>query len=210
MIQAAIFDMDGTLLDSQWIWTDLGARYLRSMGISPRPGLNEILAPMSMEQGCHYLISAYDLPLTVPQVREEIIAIVENFYRNDAKLKPHAKEFLKAIHSQGVRLCVVTANSRSLAEAALERCGVLQYFDFLLTVSDFGAGKERPDIFLCAMERLGGTLETTLVFEDAPHAIRTAKEAGFSVIGIADSTADRAEAAPLCREYWEEFPEKGL
>lgn len=207
MIQAAIFDLDGTLLDSQWIWTDVGAHFLRSIGIVPQPDLNEILAPMSMEQGCRYFISTYGLSLSVPQITSKIIAIVENFYRNDAKLKPHVKEFIQFIHSQRIKLCVVTATDRSLAAAALERCGISQYFDFLLTASEFGQGKDRPDIFLHAMEQLGGTFDTTLVFEDAPHAIRTAKTAGFSVIGIADPTANRAEAAPLCREYWEEFPE---
>lgn len=208
MLTAAIFDMDGTILDSQWLWHDVGARYLRTLGVTPHPGLNEALAALSVGEGCRYLIRTYGLRQTPEQVEAGIHAQVEQGYREQVQLKPGAGGFLRLLNERDVRLCVVTATPRPLAESALRRCGALGRLDFLLTVDEFGVGKGRPDIFLYAMERLGGTLENTLVFEDAPHAIRTAAEAGFAVVGIQDASAGAPEdIRPLCRDYWTAFPD---
>jgi HAD superfamily hydrolase (TIGR01509 family) len=207
MINAVIFDIDGTLMDSQWMWRGLASRYLLSQGCTPEEGLDEKLSPMSIRQGCEYLIAVYHLPFTPDQVSQGLGDLIADFYQNQSQLKPNALSFLQQLRENGVKLCLVTATPRRLCLPALERCGVTEYMEFLLTVDEFGVGKDRPDIFFHAMERLGGTLDTTLVFEDAPHAVETAHRAGFSVVGIADPTAERSKVEPFCQAYWEGFPQ---
>ncbi len=207
MLKAAILDMDGTLLDSQWAWHGVAARYLRTLGIEPRPGLDEAVSTLSQGEGARYLIATYGLTQTPEQVDEGILRQMEDFYRNKVQLKPGAGEVLRFLREQGVTLCVVTATHRTLCQAALERCGVWPLLDFLLTADEYGRGKEEPGIFLHAMKRLGGTPEDTLIFEDAPHAISTAAGAGLSVVGLWDETVgDPAPLRRLCWDYWEGWP----
>ena len=185
----AIFDMDGTVLDSMPVWDTLGEDYLRSLGRPVPPGLRGVLAPLSMQQTASYG--------PAERIIDEINALVADFYRNTAPAKPGAAELLSCLRARGVRLALATATDRPLAEAALRRTGLLPYFSCLLTCSEVGAGKDRPDIYFAALAALSAKREETLVFEDAVHAIETAKAAGFAVAAVRD--ASMAAQAPRIR-----------
>ena len=187
MIRGAIFDMDGTLLDSMPYWDHAGEVYLKNIGIKAAPNLGKILFPMTMEEGAEYLQEAYDLPLTVKE-------ITAGTNQNQIPLKPGVIELLKSLKARGIKLAVATVTIRPLAEAALERCGVLELFDTLVTADDVGCGKDCPDIFHKASEIIGTKPSETLVFEDSVHALQTAKEAGFVPVGVYDdSSADEQD-----------------
>ncbi len=90
MIRGAIFDLDGVLLDSMGIWEGLGARYLRRLRITPEPGLNEILFPMSMEQGAAYLKARYPLQQSEAEICCGIAQMLEDYYVREVPAKPGA------------------------------------------------------------------------------------------------------------------------
>lgn len=209
-LQSAIFDMDGTLLDSMHVWKDLGPRMLRARGIEPAPDLRERLKSMTAHQGAAYVKEAYRLSETVEEVHEQILDQVRFFYRGEVEAKPGVKKLLSLLKMEGVWMYVATATERPLAEDALVHAGIRDYFRGLITSAEAGAGKDvSPEIYFRAMRRLRSNQKDTVVFEDALHAIRTAKTAGFRVAAIYDPSAeeDQEEIRGLADYYFRSFEE---
>ena len=186
-ISGAIFDVDGTLLDSMSIWDTIGADYLRSIGYIPRENLNEIFKNMSLLQAAEYYRNEYGVTLRVEEIMSGVNAMLEQFYQYEAPLKPGAAELLARLRQNRVKLCIATATDRYLVEDALARCGVLSYFGEIFTCNGVGHGKDEPHIFEAALRFLGTERAETVVFDDALYAIRTAKEAGFPIAAVYDT-----------------------
>lgn len=188
--KGAIFDMDGTLLDSMIIWDTVAIDYLQSQGIKPCDDIYEAVRSMSIQQVCEHFCSAYGLKLTNEEITRGINKMVEDFYFNRAPLKPGVTQALEHLYQAGIKMCVATATDRYLVEAALKRTGILNYFEKIFTCTEVGSGKDKPDIFLQACGYLGTDICDTVVFEDALYAIKTAKESGFRVIALYDASCD--------------------
>lgn len=204
MIAGAVFDVDGTLLDSMSIWDTVGADYLRSIGFEPKENLNEVFKDMSLDQAARYYQTEYGVTLSVEEITEGVNALLEDFYRHRAALKLGAGELVRELSRRGVKLCVATATDRYLVEAALERCGVLSCFGRIFTCGEVGHGKNEPHIFEAALRFLGTVREETLVFDDALYAVRTAKKAGFPVAAVYDShEKGQAQVRALADVYLE-------
>ncbi len=186
-ISGAIFDVDGTLLDSMSIWDTIGADYLRSIGYIPRENLNEIFKNMSLLQAAEYYRNEYGVTLRVEEIMSGVNAMLEQFYQYEAPLKPGAAELLARLRQNRVKLCIATATDRYLVEAALSRLGVLSCFFGMFTCSEVGHGKDEPYIFETALAFLGTKKDETVVFDDALYAVRTAKAAGFPAVAVYDS-----------------------
>ena len=184
--RGAIFDADGTLLDSMHVWRNLGELYLRRRGIEPEEGLSGKLWPLSYEQGCGYLRENYGLRESVSEIQREISGMIEDFYRNEAALKPGVREFLRGLAERKIPMVIATAGDKELLNAALVRNGIAEYFCGVLTCSELETDKHDPKIFLACAESLGLPPCEVAVFEDSSFAVRTAEEAGFITYRIKD------------------------
>ena len=193
MIQGIIFDFDGTLFDSMFIWDTAGEVYLRSIGKEPEDDLQKILKPMSLLQSAEYVREKYHIPLSVEEIMDGVNRTVEGFYFHTVEPKPGVIDFLEELHRRNIKMCIATATDRYQVEAALQRCGMLRFFSKIFTCTEVGSGKDRPDIFRRAMEHLQTDRKTTAVVEDAYHAIHTAKQDGFLVVGVYDSHESRQQ-----------------
>lgn len=207
MIRGAVFDVDGTLLDSMPIWRDAGARYLESLGITPEPGLADTLFPMSFEEGAAYLKRQYGLEHTIEEIQAGVSSVIGGFYRNEVKLKPGAADFLERLRQKGVPMVLATTGDPPLISAALERLGVAGYFSRTFTCAELNTCKRKPDVYLAAAAFLGCRPEETAVFEDVLHAVRAAAGVGFVTVAVedAESAAHRAEIRSLAHWYMEDF-----
>ena len=185
-LQSAIFDMDGTLLDSLSVWADSDREFITGLGLEYNAECSLDMKKMHFDSACEYLVGKFSLPFTAEETGRRILAIVEEHYINGVPLKESAAEFLEYAKKCGVKMCVATSNKKALAEAALEAKGIKNYFEFVLTSDEIGCGKESPEIFLKAAEMLGAVPESTAVFEDSIHAVMSAKSAGFKVVGVYD------------------------
>lgn len=191
MIRGAIFDVDGVLLNSMPVWENLGELYLRRLGIEAEKDLGTRLYTMSLEESARYLIGQYRLDKTPEQVIAEVNLEVKDFYKNRVPLKEGARQYLSELKERGVPMVIATTGDRKNAEAALKRLKVFQFFQGIFTCSEIGSGKNEPDIYYTAALQMDTEPSQTWVFEDAFHAIRTAKQAGFRTVGVYDKANDR-------------------
>ena len=185
----AIFDMDGTLVDSMVYWKNLATEFLESKGVRTiSPEILERIKPMTMTESAALFIQEYDLPGTAESVAAEMNAMMDEHYRKDIPLKPGVRAYLEALHRKGVTMCVASATAEDLMEACLTRLGVAQYFSFLLSCETVGAGKNRPDVYWESAKRLGAEPVEIAVYEDALYAAETAKSAGFYTVAVRDDS----------------------
>lgn len=181
----AIFDMDGTLIDSMSFWKNLATEYLTSKGIMQIPAdILERIKPMTMSESAALFKQEFGL---TGDVEAQMNAMMEDHYRKDIPLKPGVREYLQNLHRQGVRMCVASATAEHLMESCLIRLDVRQYFEFLLSCETVGTGKSSPLVYREAARRLGAAPGEVAVYEDALYAVQTAKEALFHVVGVFDS-----------------------
>lgn len=205
-IEGAIFDLDGTLLDSMSIWDTVGEDYLLSLGIAPRENLAETFKDMSLSQSAAYYQAEYGVDKTEQEIIDGINAIIEQFYLEKAPLKDGVKENIERLAEKGVKMCIATATDRHLVEGALMRCEIREYFTEIFTCREAGCGKNEPVIYEMALHSLGTKKESTIVFEDAIHAVKTAKKAGFVVVGVYDeSEKNQKEVREQSDYYIENF-----
>lgn len=206
MIQGAIFDVDGTLLDSMGVWDTIGEDYLRSLGYEPREKLNDKFRTMSIREAAEYYIAEYGVTLPVEEICCQVNGWIERFYREEAQLKPGAADFVKRLYDAGVKLAIATATDDFLVEAALRRCGVMDYFSSLITCTQVNQGKSRPDVYRAAMERIDTCRDNTLVFEDSLKALGTARDDGFLTVGVCDRfERDQTGLAALAHIYIKDY-----
>ena len=186
MIKGAIFDLDGTLLDSMFIWDTIGEEYLRSLGKEPHEDLKETFMTLTLEEAAEYYREHYGVTLSVKEIVDGVNAMVEQTYRTKVTLKPGIAEYLAWLKENGVRMCVATVTDRYLVEETLERLGVHHYFSEIFTCAEVGFGKDKPVIYQKALEHLETAKDETYVFEDMLFALNTAKTDGFPTVGIYD------------------------
>jgi HAD superfamily hydrolase (TIGR01509 family) len=189
-----IFDLDGTLLDSMWLWTTMASRYLRERGLEPEPDVDEHCNSMGMLQAPRYLRERYGLTESDDEIIRSLNRIVKRHYHEVFTLKPGVTDLLAALEDAGIGMCIATMTDRPLAETVLKRHGVDSYFSRIFSCRELGLHKSEPKIYELAREHLGLERPDVLVFEDSLFAIKTAKNAGFKVVGVQDDYFAAEEA----------------
>lgn len=190
-IKGAIFDMDGTLLNSMEMYNNLADDFLIKCGCVPEKNLRQKIKPMTFIQCAEYMIKEYNLPYNIDYVLNSIYSIIPNKYKYEVTLKDGVLELLKEFKNQGVKMCVATATDRVYAISAFERLDILKYFDGIVACSEVGNSKEKPDVYYKSLELIKTDINETVVFEDAYHAVYTAKKSGFKVVGVYDKSAEK-------------------
>lgn len=189
-IQGAIFDLDGTLLDSMGVWHMVDHAFLARRGIPYPPDYDKELQPLNYKQAAAYTKRRFGLPETEEAIIAEWDARVSAAYAGGLPLKPGAAELLHRLHGRGVKIALATASSRNLYELGLKANGVYDDFDAFATLDEPGLrSKAFPDIYLLAAERLGVPPARCVVFEDLLNGIRGAKAAGMKTAGIYDASS---------------------
>ena len=209
MIRGAIFDMDGTLLDSMPVWDHAGEMYLESLGIEPEPELSRKLATFSMMEGAVYMKEKYNMTQSCEEIIDGVKDIVRIYYVEKVPCKPGVREFLEELKCRNIPMAVATATDLDLAEAALKRTGISSYFTQIVTCKEAGTGKSQPDVFHLARNYMGTQLEDTWIFEDALHAVQTAKKAGYPVCSVYDEAnqPEMEKIQALSEIYLHDFTE---
>ncbi len=204
--KGAIFDMDGTLIDSMGYWKSVAGDYIRSLGKEPKEDLGDRFLSLGLSHIYPEMIEDYGLTQPVDEVSRGIYDIMEKNYES-VDIKPFVKDMLEHFKQASIKMCIASATNADLARKVLKKCGILEYFDEVFCCKDVGRGKRYPDIYNHALGFLGTKKDETLVFEDALFAIRTLSANGFISVGIEDinSATDKEEIMSLSTYYVDSY-----
>ncbi len=186
-IKYAIFDMDGTLLDSMYYWRNIYRYYAEFMGYSDPEISEETLRKtenMPTYTAIDYLKKHYDTEAVQSIDSMAVFDVMEKCYHDFAEPRLGVLEMLDSFKKRGVRMCVASATPTYLIEIALKKAGIREYFDFLLSPDDYPKGKTDPQIFIGAAKRFGCAINEMILFEDALYSMKTAKKLGMSVVAV--------------------------
>ena len=202
-MKGAIFDLDGTILDSLWIWEEIDRRFLAKRGIAMPEDYVDAVNRMEFSQAAEYTIARFGLPDAPESLMSEWTAMTRDAYAHEIALKPGVKAYLESLSSRGVRLGIATSSTPELFAPALENSGILRLFSAIATTSEVQHGKDRPDVYLLAAERLGMLPSECIVFEDTLPGIRSASSDGLITAGVRDRFSENdAPAIKALSDFW--------
>lgn len=205
----AIFDMDGTLIDSNHMVSAITEEYLSRHRCTPGDGFYNEVLPMSLEEYCVALQELTEDHPPVDEIMREIFCSMRGFYRS-VKEMSRVREYMELLRNEGIRMAVASATEKELVLEVLSRLRLTEYFDCILSTEEVGKGKKHPDVYYAAAKRLGtDDVSSVVVYEDSIVAQRTAKQAGFKVCGIYDqySLDDPLESKMICDAFIEGYDE---
>jgi len=189
-IKGAIFDMDGTLVESLMVWDVLwnkfGEKYCDSKKFRPSDDDDKAIRTMTLKEAMEYIHNIYGIGENGEELLEEANKLMENFYSKEVLLKKGVREFLDFCYENNIKMCVASATKTDLVQMAIKHCDIGKYFDKLFSCAEIGKGKEHPDIYLKTLEFMGTKKEETCVFEDSLVAIKTAAKIGLQTVAIYD------------------------
>lgn len=185
-IKGVIFDLDGTLVDSMWVWSQIDVDYLKMKGYSMPKNLRNEISHLSFSQTAIYFKEKFNLDDSIKKILEDWHNMAFNHYSNNVKLKLGVKDFLNILKSLKIKIALATSNSIPLLEACLKNNGIYDYFDSITTTDEASNGKDCPDVYLLAAKKLGISPKNCLVFEDILPAVQGAKAANMKVIAVED------------------------
>lgn len=188
-MDAVIFDLDGTLMDSMWVWPEIDVGYLARYGQTLPENLQDDIAGMSFTETAGYFKKRFQIPETIEEIKADWNRLAFGKYAREVRLKSGAAGFLREARRRGLKIAIASSNSRELIMACLENNGVAELFDHVVTACDVSKGKPAPDIYLRAAEALDVAPGRCLVFEDIPEGILAGQRAGMKVCAVEDSFA---------------------
>lgn len=207
--KAAIFDLDGTLIDSMYVWEKVDRDFLTERGIPVTAEYTEAVRGMYFESAARYTIEKYGLKESVEQIIQIWLNMARNEYENNVKLKPFAGELILRMRSQGMKIGMATSSNPYLLEPVLKSNGVEEMFDAVCYTSQAGRNKSFPDVYLYTAERLGVRPQDCIVFEDIIEGIKGANRAGMYTVAVFDKASEenREELERISDRYIEGFME---
>lgn len=212
-MKAAIFDLDGTLIDSMGVWENLADDYLLSIGIEPPKNLRESLKELTLKESILYMREKFKIRSTHYEINRDMEKLLADHYANHIQLKPYVSEVLLEFKHKNIIMVLATATDEHLVSMVLNKHSIKGYFKFIQTCSNVGLSKREPEFFQIIIDRLKSDTKDELdtediwVFEDALHCILSAKQCGLNVVAIEDesSLSDLEKIKEISDIYIDDF-----
>lgn len=208
-IKGAIFDLDGTLVDSMWVWRKIDEDYLKSKGHKVPDDLHSEISHLSFRQTAGYFKERFKLSDSIDDILDTWHNMAYTHYSENVKLKDGAREFLDKLKENNIKIALATSNSQPLLETCLKNNNVYGYFDSITTTDEVSRGKNFPDVYLLAADKINVDPKQCIVFEDIPAAVKGAKAADMTVIAVHDeySSMESSELMDISDKYIQSYKE---
>ncbi len=190
-IEAVIFDLDGTLVDSMWMWKSIDIDYLAKFGIELPEDLQNCIEGMSFSETAVYFKERFQLPDSLDQIKSDWNEMAWEKYLNEVPLKEGVTEFLTYLRQNNLPAGIATSNSRELVDLIIDKHDMKGYFSSIRTSCEVARGKPSPDIYLLVAEDLGVPPQKCLVFEDVLQGVMAGKNANMKVCAVYDEFSER-------------------
>lgn len=202
-VKGIIFDLDGTMVDSMWMWRGIDMEFMAAHGLEMTDDLELAIEGMSFQETAEYFVRTYPLQETVEELMDIWVQMAIDKYQHEVPVKPGLTHFLQEMKKRGIRMGIATSNARVLLDAVADAHGFYDYMDGVLTANEVKRGKPAPDVFLAVSDKIGVAPADCLVFEDIPQGIRAGLAAGMKVCAVDDeySRAQEAEKRALAHYY---------
>lgn len=187
-MRGAIFDVDGTLLDSMPVWWRASERFFKNHNLEVSYKQFEVYKEMRLEDSLPQIREKFKLDMTVDEMISEFRRLAFEEYRDSVQLKPYAKEYMEKLHKEGVKIAVATSGYEGLCRSAFVRLGVWDMIGARAFSDEVGVDKSHPDVYLLAAERIGVESSQCMVFEDIVKGIEGAKSGGFKTCAVYDES----------------------
>ncbi|MBU5472785.1 HAD family hydrolase [Roseburia sp. MSJ-14] len=202
-IQAIIFDLDGTLIDSMWVWDEIDIEFLSARGLTLPPTYQKEIEGMSFTETAIYTKQLFQFPESVEELKTIWNQMALEKYTKEVPLKPGAEAFFKYCKSKKIPMGIATSNSRELVDAVANTHHLKDYIEVIVTSCEVAKGKPAPDVYLEVAKRLRVQPEHCLVFEDVPMGILAGKNAGMKVCAVKDACSeDQREEKRKYADYY--------
>ncbi len=191
--KAVIFDLDGTLIDSMWVWEAVDQEfYIKHdlVGATIPEDIHEQMEGMSFTEVANFFRELFDISASVEEIKQDWLKSTYDKYVNEVFLKEGCLELLTHLSNNQIKMGIATSNSRELVEAVLKARGIEHYFEYICTSCEVNAGKPAPDVYLNVAKRLEIDPEHCLVFEDVVKGIQGGKNAGMTVCAVKDAFSE--------------------
>jgi HAD superfamily hydrolase (TIGR01509 family) len=189
-IDAVIFDLDGTLVDSMWMWKSIDIEYLSRFGITLPEDLQKCIEGMSFSETAIYFKERFGIPDSLDQIKSDWNRMAWDKYLNEVPVKEGIIELLAHLKQRGIPAGIATSNSRELVELVIERHNMKEYFTSIRTSCEVAKGKPSPDIYLLVAKDLGAEPSRCLVFEDVLQGVMAGKNADMKVCAVYDKFSE--------------------
>lgn len=204
-IEAVIFDLDGTLIDSMWVWKQVDEEYLDRFNIEQPKDFNSLIEGKSFRETAEYFKKRFQLPLSVEEIEDDWNRMAWDKYEHDVPLKKGVMKFLQFLKEKKIKMGIATSNSRELVELVTKANGISDFFDYVCTATEVQKGKPEPDIYLRVAKGLNKNPRKCLVFEDVVNGIIAGKRANMKVCAVYDEASK--DSTPQKIEYADYYVE---
>ena len=187
-IKGAVFDVDGTILDSMQVWTIATGRFYAENNLVLSKKEQLLFQSMTLEESLPYIIRTYNLKMTVEDVEKTLKGFIRNAYENEIQAKPGCIQFIKKLYENDVKIAIATSGYPEFCKSAFKRLGISEYISAYALSSEVGVNKSNPDVYLLAASRIGVSPDKCMVFEDIPSGIKGAKKGGFHTCAVYDNS----------------------
>lgn len=208
-IQSIIFDLDGTLINSMWVWDEIDIEFLSARNLELPPTYQKEIEGMSFTETAVYTKELFHLPESVEELKAIWNQMALEKYTKDVPLKPGVEEFLKYCKENKISMGIATSNSRELVDSVVKAHSLEDSIQVIVTSCEVAKGKPAPDVYLEVAKQLNTLPEHCLVFEDVPMGILAGKNAGMKVCAVEDAFSEeqREEKRRLADYYISSYEE---
>lgn len=204
-MKAAIFDVDGTILNTMPMWATIAQDYLKTKGINASEEINKKMISFTVPKASVFMKEQYKLSISKQKIEKEIQEMAEDFYKTKAQLKPKIFDAIEYLYKKNIPIIVASSGIQELIEYAFCRLNISRYFKKI-----FIGDKTNPELFCQCLEYLKTNPQEVFLFEDGEHAIKTANKIGIKTILVKDIQSNyndikRISDYTLEEEKWKLF-----